>query len=147
MRQFTVKLTEPLLTPFRRFIPRFHQLDIELLLLLIAVELIKLFILYLFSTSLVVPSFVQLMLWIVADIINQVISVLFFSLLLIMLLTWLHPVGQNAIADALYYLTEPMLRPLRRFIPPIAGFDITPIVAIILLKFIQLLLLPPLLLH
>ncbi|CAN5294502.1 hypothetical protein BH10PSE19_BH10PSE19_11770 [soil metagenome] len=145
VRQFTVKLTEPLLAPFRRHIPRFHQLDVALFLLLLAVELIKIFALYLFSDTVTFPSLARLLLWLVADIVNQTVSVLFFSLLLMMLLTWVRPVGQNAIADALYYLTEPMLRPLRRFIPLIAGFDITPIVAILVLKFIQILLLQPLL--
>jgi YggT family protein len=144
VRHFTVALTEPLLQPFRRFIPRFHQLDVELLLLLLAVELVKILVLYLFTTP-TITSLGHLFIWIIADILNQTISVLFFSLLLLMLLNWLRPTGQNAVADALYYLTEPMLRPLRRFIPLIAGFDITPLVAILLLKLIQILLLQPLL--
>ncbi len=35
-------------------------------------------------------------------------------------------------------LTEPALRPIRRFLPPIGGMDISPIVLLLLLSFIQM---------
>jgi YggT family protein len=35
-------------------------------------------------------------------------------------------------------LTEPALRPIRRFIPPIGGMDISPIVLLLLLSFVQM---------
>ena len=38
---------------------------------------------------------------------------------------------------ALRSITEPVIAPLRRFIPPLGMFDITPLVAIILLYFLQ----------
>lgn len=41
------------------------------------------------------------------------------------------------IGEALYRLTEPMLAPIRRFIPGIGGFDFSPMVAIFILVFIQ----------
>ena len=43
------------------------------------------------------------------------------------------------IADVLERLTDPLLRPLRRFIPSLGGVDITPIVLIIGLQFLQIL--------
>jgi YggT family protein len=42
-------------------------------------------------------------------------------------------------------LTAPILAPLQRFIPPIAGLDITPIIAILVLQGIQSFILPGLL--
>jgi len=42
------------------------------------------------------------------------------------------------IVTALDGITEPMLRPLRRFIPNLGGIDITPIILIILLKALQI---------
>lgn len=41
------------------------------------------------------------------------------------------------VADALYRITEPALRPIRRFIPDLGGIDISPIVLILLIFFIQ----------
>lgn len=44
------------------------------------------------------------------------------------------------INDFLYRVTEPALRPLRRFIPNLGGIDITPVVLILLLYFIEMVL-------
>ena len=41
------------------------------------------------------------------------------------------------IADFLYRVTEPAIAPIRRFMPDLGGIDISPIVLILLLIFIQ----------
>jgi YggT family protein len=41
------------------------------------------------------------------------------------------------IGDFLYKITEPALRPLRRFIPNLGGIDITPVVLYFILVFVQ----------
>jgi YggT family protein len=35
------------------------------------------------------------------------------------------------IVDTLYRLTEPMLRPIRRFLPDLGGIDISPVVLLV----------------
>ncbi len=42
-----------------------------------------------------------------------------------------------SIADGLYRLTEPLLRPIRSFLPNFGGIDFSPLVAILLLLFIK----------
>jgi YggT family protein len=44
------------------------------------------------------------------------------------------------VAEALWRLTEPALRPIRRYMPNLGGLDISPVVLIILLWFLQSLL-------
>lgn len=44
------------------------------------------------------------------------------------------------INDFLYRITEPALRPLRRFLPNLGGIDISPVVLILILYFIQMIL-------
>jgi YggT family protein len=46
----------------------------------------------------------------------------------------------RTIGEALYRLTEPALRPIRQVIPSIGGLDISPVILIILLLFLQRLL-------
>lgn len=41
------------------------------------------------------------------------------------------------VADTLNKLTEPVLRPIRNFLPNLGGIDISPIVVILLLIFVQ----------
>ena len=41
------------------------------------------------------------------------------------------------IGDALYRLTEPALRPIRRFVPSFGGLDISPIILLLLIFLIE----------
>ncbi|MBT4769675.1 MAG: YggT family protein [Rhodospirillaceae bacterium] len=41
------------------------------------------------------------------------------------------------VGDFLYRITEPALRPIRRYIPDLGGLDISPIVLILLLTFLE----------
>jgi YggT family protein len=42
--------------------------------------------------------------------------------------------------DFLYRVTDPALRPLRRFLPNLGGIDISPVVLILIIYFIQMVL-------
>jgi YggT family protein len=44
------------------------------------------------------------------------------------------------IGDFLYRLTEPVLRPIRERMPNLGGIDLSPLVVIVLLQFLQLVL-------
>jgi len=45
-----------------------------------------------------------------------------------------------SIAEMLYRLTDPVLRPIRRVIPSLGGIDISPVIAMLILYFIDQLL-------
>jgi YggT family protein len=67
---------------------------------------------------------------------------LFFTLLSLailarVLLSWVRVSPYHPAVDFLYRITEPILAPLRRAIPPIGMVDISPVIAIILLQIIQ----------
>jgi YggT family protein len=74
----------------------------------------------------------------------QVIGILFQALILAIvarvLLSWFNLGPSHPLVRILYDVTEPILAPLRRVIPRIGMFDITPIVAILLLELAQRLL-------
>jgi len=57
------------------------------------------------------------------------------------IMSWISPDMTNGLARVLYQVTEPLLSPLRRIIPRVGLFDLTPLVAIILLQVISRLLL------
>jgi YggT family protein len=42
-----------------------------------------------------------------------------------------------AVAEFLYRITEPALAPIRRFMPNLGGLDISPIILILLIMFVQ----------
>ncbi len=65
-------------------------------------------------------------------------TVLSFAIIARALVSWL-PIDQyHPIIQVLNQVTEPILAPLRRVIPPIGGMmDITPIVALIIIQVLQ----------
>jgi YggT family protein len=50
------------------------------------------------------------------------------------LVSWTNPSGGGGVTAFLYQVTEPVLGPIRRLLPPMGGFDWSPMIAIILLS-------------
>jgi YggT family protein len=78
---------------------------------------------------------------------NQILEILLMALQLLTyallgraLLSWVDPRQQWAISRVLADITDPVIAPLRRVIPPIGMIDISFIVAILLLQVLQRLL-------
>lgn len=65
------------------------------------------------------------------------LQILIFAIFARSLLTWFPLDREGPIFQALDYITEPVLDPLRRVVPTIGMIDITPMVAIFLLVFIS----------
>ena len=63
-----------------------------------------------------------------------------FAIFFRVILSWFSLRPDNPILIILYEITEPILSPIRRVVPRIGMFDITPMVAILLLSVIRLLL-------
>ena len=59
------------------------------------------------------------------------------AIILNSLISWFNLPPSNRIVTILHDVTEPILAPLRRVVPRIGMFDITPIVAIVLMNFIS----------
>ncbi|MEO5355209.1 MAG: YggT family protein, partial [Magnetococcus sp. XQGC-1] len=62
-------------------------------------------------------------------------------ILIRVLLSWVNPDPYNPIVQFLVRATEPVLEPLRRMIPAVAGLDLSPIVALLGLSLLQRLIL------
>ncbi|HJN03599.1 MAG TPA: YggT family protein [Alphaproteobacteria bacterium] len=79
------------------------------------------------------------------QLIDTVITLYIWALIISAVLSWLVSFSiintQNRfiflVGDFLYRITEPALRPIRRFIPNLGGIDISPIVLILLLVFLR----------
>jgi YggT family protein len=64
-------------------------------------------------------------------------SVLNIAIIGRILMSWVDQGGQMRITQILYEITEPILGPLRRVIPQVGMFDFSPMIAILLLNFLQ----------
>ncbi len=75
----------------------------------------------------------------VAQIMSMAINIYIWIVIIAALISWVRPDPYNPIVQILYKLTEPVYAKIRRFIPTIiSGIDITPIIVILALQFINL---------
>ena len=63
----------------------------------------------------------------------------FFLIIASVILSWIGRNLTHPIIPLVYQLTEPVLRPFRKVIPPIAGIDLSPLFALIAIRFLMLL--------
>ena len=76
----------------------------------------------------------QTLIWII----NFIFGVYEFLILIRVLLSWVNVSPYHPLVRILYSLTDPLLKPIQRLIPPIGGtIDISPAVALILLYIVQ----------
>jgi YggT family protein len=71
-------------------------------------------------------------------------DIYFYSILITVILSWFAPRGYNPAVALLFALTEPLLRLLRRILPPMGGVDLSPLLALIALQFTKMVVQPPL---
>lgn len=136
--QFIVKATQPLVAPMRRILPSIGRLDTATLVLALLVAGLKIVVLTwilggngLNILTLVVLSFIIVL--------KEALTLVMYVLILRAIMSWLSQ-GTNPMELVLAQLTEPMLAPIRKRMPDMGGLDLSVMVVIVLLLFIQKLL-------
>lgn len=140
--QFIVRVTDFAVRPLRRVIPGLFGLDLASLVLFFAAELLAVLGMYwldgypfLVAGIGVLPGFLLLTL---AAALKLALYILMGLILIQAVLSWINPFSPHA--PVFYALARPCLAPLQRYVPPIGGVDLTPLIVFIL---IQLLLIAP----
>jgi YggT family protein len=131
--QAVVKLTNPLILPLRRILPPIGKVDTASVIAVVIVATIKVGILSWVSG--VLPT--DPLLWIrllAVEIVSNALWIYFWAIFLYALLSMIAPGGYSPMQSVLASLCEPVLRPFRRLIPAVAGLDLSPLWAGILIQ-------------
>ncbi|CAH9053506.1 hypothetical protein PSECIP111951_00836 [Pseudoalteromonas holothuriae] len=136
LSQTVVKVTSFAVNPLRKIIPGVGGLDFASLLLAFIVGFAKVSLLMVLFyggwdpiSTLISGS---------VTVLKEAFSLVFWILIIRAILSWVAQ-GYNPIAAVFDQLTEPMLRPIRKVIPPLGGLDLSILVLIIGMQFLQLL--------
>ncbi|HHM05536.1 MAG TPA: YggT family protein [Gammaproteobacteria bacterium] len=139
--QFLVKITNPPLKPLRRIIPGWGGIDLASVVLMLTLQLIEV---YLVTLAMGVRgSAGALFFTSLADLLNLFFNVFLFGVLLRVILSWVAPQTYNPVTTLLHTLTEPVLAPARRVIPPISGVDLSPVLTLLVLQLAKILVVAP----
>ena len=90
------------------------------------------------------PNFFGIFVWSIGDVSALLIKLFFYAILANIILSWVSPNTHSPVTSILNRLSEPLLRPARKYIPPIGGFDISPIPVLIGLQILIILITDPL---
>jgi len=72
-----------------------------------------------------------------ATVLSMALTAYMWIIIVRALLSWVNPDPYNPIVQFLYRATEPVLGRIRRKLPHMGGFDISPIIAIMVVIFLQ----------
>ena len=132
--QIVWQATQYPVKPFAAVIPRWRRLDVAAVLLGYLIACVYVWI----ETEILNWRINSLQLMLTAALTLTVLTLKLytFSIFVQAILSWLGPGTQNPAGSILWSLNEPLLRPLRRIIPPMGGLDLAPLVAMVGLLFL-----------
>lgn len=130
--EFVLATTSFMVMPVRRVVPGLAGLDLATLLLAWVVQMAGLWL----QAQIVgaEPPFFNLAMVALVDLLRYSIYILVFAVIVQAVLSWVNP--YTPVAPAFEVITRPFLRPLRRFIPPLGGIDLTPLILLVILQVI-----------
>ena len=131
LAQGILRFTSPLVVPVRRIVPSFGRLDTATVLVAFVIQYLTVLLLLLIMGQ--TAGIAAIALTALVKLIVLSINLFVYAIFIRIILSWVSQGGYNPATAIITTLTEPVLRPFRRLIPPMGGFDISPIFAIILL--------------
>jgi YggT family protein len=137
--QAVVRLTNPLVMPLRRILPPLGTVDTASVVAVLIVAFVEVAIVFALRGLGIPPA----ILWVrmaVIEILRTTLWTYFYAIFLYALLSLIAPGGYSPMQSVLDSLCEPVLRPIRRFIPPIGGLDLSPLWAGIAIQALLILL-------
>ncbi len=138
-----VKITDPVLRPFRRYIPGVMGIDLAPVILILGLTGLKFFLLL--QVQGFQPALFGLLVFAFGNVLMQISQIFFFVVLIRIILSWVAPNSYNSAVSLIYSLSEPIMAPARRLIPSFGGLDLSPIVVFIVLTLLQKVLIQPIL--
>jgi len=135
--QFLVKVTNPVLVPLRRVIPAIGRLDTASVVLMLVLETASVWFLSLLAPLSWGPA--EIVLFAAISLVAMLLWTYFVLIIAEVILSWVGQHFRHPIVPLIYQLTGPVLQPIRRIIPPIGGIDLSPLFALVIIRFLLLL--------
>jgi YggT family protein len=143
--QLVMSLTNCLVNPLQRILPKHVKFDYVGLIILLLVQIVELYIVGYLQTGEFL-NFGAILLWTVGQTLNLLVAIFIWSIVIEVIFSWLAILRQRyyAIQDVLLHLTDPVLKPIRWIIPPMGPFDFSPLLGLLIMVAIERYLVGPL---
>ena len=123
--QGIVKATNPVILPMQAVLRPMGRIDPASLVLAI---LLKTLGIYIALQMVGVPAGIgSIFIGGVAGVVKTLLDIYFFALIISIILSWVAPQANHPGALLVHQVIEPLLEPVRKFIPSLGGLDLSPI--------------------
>ena len=137
--QLIVRLTNPLLAPFRNFLPAAGRVDWAVVVLAVLVQsLILLAITVIAGDGWATPGLPILLVWGVIGVLGLLINLYFFTLIAMIIISWVAPGSRHPAIELIWQVSEPVMAPVRSLLPNMGGIDFSPILLFIIINVVQI---------
>jgi YggT family protein len=133
--QSLVKLTNPVLNPLRNVLPKSRRHDFASLLVTLVLIVLMVWVLGLMSVGHV--SVAALLFNSLYFIFLLVTDLFFWTILMRAIASWIGS-GRSPGVALLEDLTDPILRPVQKILPPLGGIDLSPLAVLIAIQVVQI---------
>jgi YggT family protein len=134
LAQFVLALTDWLVRPLRRVLPAAGRWDTASLVAALLVSVLALALSDLMAAGLV--HWNRALLLAPIELLKWALNLVFWLTLIYVLLSWLNP--HAPMAPAISMLVRPFLAPFQRILPPVGGFDLSPLVLVVVVQVLLL---------
>ncbi len=141
--QTLITITNPALNPLRRWIPGFMGIDWPSIILMILLQTLEISLIALLVSGHLPPP-ISFPVIIVSKLLFMLIYVYIFVIIIQAIISWIQPGSYSPFTVLLYQLSEPLVSPVRRYIPAAGGIDWSLLIILILLNLALILLVAPL---
>ena len=125
------KVTDPIVAPINRLIPAGKRLNLGAIAALILCQTAYIAVMLWILNRFDAFNVVQALIWGALGAAGLLINIVFYSVLAIIVVSFLAPQSNHPAVEFLWQLTEPVMAPLRSVIPPMGGLDFSPILLFI----------------
>jgi YggT family protein len=132
-----VKLTDGLILPLRRMLPPVRRIDTASVAAIVLVSIAKICLLQLISISMV-PGAAVIAILVLRDIVDLVLRTFLYSLILHAILSYVAQGNYSPAQSLLASICNPVLKPFRKYIPSVAGLDLSPLWACIAIQALRI---------
>jgi YggT family protein len=132
LSQFVLRVTSPLVVPARRVLPSIAGFDFPTLTVLVVLECAATWLLTLLAGDSPTPA--AFAIYVLLRLVALTLWLYAVALLIYVVLSWFGNRSGGPMASLLGEIVEPLLRPVRRVLPPIGGLDLSPLLVMLVLQ-------------
>lgn len=139
--QWVIKITRPCIKPLQWFLPTWRRFDSSVIVVALLLSMLKVFIYGYLKVGINFPV-LPIFIFSCAQLLQFVLQLYGIAVIAQAVLSWVNP-DPNPLSGLLYVLTAPLLNFARRFIPPLAGFDLSPVAVWLSLQIVNIVVVAP----